>query len=252
VRVAELRARSLTGEQVEQATGRLSDPHRNVLIHVHYRGRTPEEVAAALEVPVSTIRRRLYFALRSLRVFWRRRALRVSGSVYLRKRKRGDQWFARYRIDGRRFNRKLGPAWKEKGRPPAGFYTERKAQEALQAILTDARRGKLAIPDPVRDARTYSDAVEEWLRYVEHERGNSPNTVYDYRRTAEKRLVPEFGKDTELGSITTERIDEYRERLLTEGQLSRRSVQKLLVINHGILKRAKRKGWIRGGQSLGE
>lgn len=36
----------------------------------------------------------------------------------------------------------------------------------------------------------------------------------------------------------------YRERLLTEGELSRRTIQKILVQLYSILKRAKRKGWI--------
>jgi len=42
----------------------------------------------------------------------------------------------------------------------------------------------------------------------------------------------------------TRRIDAYRERLLTETDLSRRTVQKILVQLYSILKRAKRKGWI--------
>lgn len=92
--------------------------------------------------------------------------MRASGRVYIRERKRGDQWYAAYRVAGRRFNRRLGPVWREKGRPPEGYYTKKKANEALQAILTDARRGELALPDPVRDSRTYGDACEEWLRYV--------------------------------------------------------------------------------------
>ena len=37
---------------------------------------------------------------------------------------------------------------------------------------------------------------------------------------------------------------EWRGRLLEDGVLSRRTIQKMLVILHGILKRAKRSGWI--------
>lgn len=57
-------------------------------------------------------------------------------------------------------------------------------------------------------------------------------------------LLPEFSKDTSLEQITTERIERFRERLLDEGQLSRRSVQKVLVLLFGVLKRAKRRKWI--------
>jgi len=39
-------------------------------------------------------------------------------------------------------------------------------------------------------------------------------------------------------------IDKWREELLDEGRLSRRSIQKTLVLLHGVLKRAKRRKWI--------
>ena len=57
-------------------------------------------------------------------------------------------------------------------------------------------------------------------------------------------LLVEFGRDTLLHTIDTKRVDDFRERMLAEGQLSRRTIQKILVLLHGILKRAKRKGWI--------
>jgi len=53
-----------------------------------------------------------------------------------------------------------------------------------------------------------------------------------------------FGAATPLSEITTEAIDAYRERLLAEGRLSRRTIQKALVLLHGILKRAQRRKWI--------
>jgi hypothetical protein len=43
-------------------------------------------------------------------------------------------------------------------------------------------------------------------------------------------------------SITTDRINTYRERLLDEGELSRGTIQKTLVLLFGVLKRAKRRG----------
>jgi integrase len=56
--------------------------------------------------------------------------------------------------------------------------------------------------------------------------------------------MPEFGEETPVASISTRDIDALRERLLAERKISRRTVQKLLVLNYGILKRAKRRGWI--------
>jgi integrase len=170
--------------------------------------------------------------------------MQASGRVYVRQRKRGDQWYMQYRVAGRRFNRRLGPVWKEKGRPAAGYFTKRAANEALQAVLTDARRGELALPDPVGAIHTYGEACEEFLRYVEVEKGRSSSTVKDYQGAINRRLLDAFGKDTPVDAITTEQIDAYRENLLAENKLSRRSIQKLLVINFSVLKRAKRKKWI--------
>lgn len=68
----------------------------------------------------------------------------VSGHVELIQRKRGAQFYVKYRLkDGRQVMKRLGPAWTEAGRPPEGYFTRRTAQHALHALLTDARRGQL-------------------------------------------------------------------------------------------------------------
>jgi integrase len=168
---------------------------------------------------------------------------RVTGHVLLKDRKRGPVYYMKYRLaDGRQVQKLLGPAWTERSRPAAGYYTKRTAEEALQAILVKAREGTL--PDSQkRSGKTFGDACAEWLRYVEHDRQRAPSTVADYSCTV-RVCVAEFGRDTPLEKVTTERIEEWRERLLDEGDLSRRTVQKLLVALFGILKRAKRRGWI--------
>ncbi len=78
----------------------------------------------------------------------------------------------------------------------------------------------------------------EWLRYVEHDKARRASTVRDYRHAAEGSLLPEFGAETPLEAITTERIETYRRRLLTEGKVSRRTIQKLMTLLHGALTRA--------------
>ncbi|HEX3324530.1 MAG TPA: tyrosine-type recombinase/integrase [Solirubrobacterales bacterium] len=168
----------------------------------------------------------------------------VTGHVDLKKRKRGDIWYLRYRLpSGRQVQKRLGPAWAERSRPPAGYFTRKGAEAELAALLTDIRRGE--VPDPGdRFGKTFGDAVAEWLRYVEHEKARRPSTVRDYRNTANGALIDEFGSDAALEAITTERIDSYRQRLLTEGKLSRRTVQKLMVLLHGVKKRAKALRWI--------
>jgi integrase len=166
----------------------------------------------------------------------------VTGHTKLVQRQRGSHWYVKYRLpNGSQVQKKLGPAWTERSRPPAGYFTKRLADEALQEILSDARRGTLAGVN-VRTGRTFEDACMEWLRYVEHDRDRARATVRDYTYVVNGALRPEF--DGPLEKVTTERIDAYRDRLLSEGRVSRRTIEKNLVLLHGILKRAKRKGWI--------
>jgi RNA polymerase sigma-70 factor (ECF subfamily) len=54
--------------QVEEAMRRLGEDHRRVLFETHYRGRPYAEVAAELGVPEGTIKSRVYYGLRALRV----------------------------------------------------------------------------------------------------------------------------------------------------------------------------------------
>ena len=169
---------------------------------------------------------------------------RVTGHVERRDRKRGGPaFYLKYRLaDGAQRMTLLGPVWTERSRPPAGYFTPKTAEEALQATLSDARRGLL--PDSRRSGRTFGEACDEWLRYIEHDRQRRPSTLRDYRNTVNGMLLPEFGRDTALEKVTTERIDKWREEVLDAGQLSRRSIQKALVLLYGILKRAKRRKWI--------
>lgn len=54
--------------QLREALRHLSDPHREVIVECHLRDRPYEEVAAQLDVPVSTLRTRMYYGLRALRL----------------------------------------------------------------------------------------------------------------------------------------------------------------------------------------
>jgi integrase len=138
----------------------------------------------------------------------------------------------------------VGPAWTERTRPPAGYSTRKQAEDALRAFLTDAQRGEL--PDPGQSSgKTFGDAVAEWLRYTEVERQRAESTVRDYRNVANGALLPEFGEDTPLDAIDQDRLDAYRQRLLTEAKVSRRTIQKTMVLLHGIFKRARQLLWIR-------
>jgi integrase len=171
-------------------------------------------------------------------------SVRVSGHVREVARRSGPVFYVKYRLaDGRQVQKRLGPKWTGRGRPAVGYYTDRTAQDALQAILTDARRGTLeGAQTPI--GKTFGDATAEWLRYGAHDKQLAPSTLADYRNVVHGYLNPEFGSETPLEMITTERIELFRERLLEENRLSRRSIQKVLVLLHGVLKRAKRRKWI--------
>jgi integrase len=160
----------------------------------------------------------------------------ISGHVYLKEGKRGASWYYRARLP-REERKRLGPAWKGHGRPPAGHFTGKTAEARLQEVLADARRGRL--DGAVRSGATFADASAEWLRYVEHDRKRRPSTVADYRGVIAHALDPAFGT-LPLEQVTSERIDGYRSRLVAEGRLSARTINKHLVILHGIFRRAMR------------
>jgi integrase len=167
----------------------------------------------------------------------------ISGHVSLVKRKRGDAWHVKYRLaDGKQVKKKLGPAWTTAGRPPAGYFTKRTAQEALQEILTDARRGTLA--NVGASGATFADAAAEYLRFVESVRKLDPNTARDYRSAIKRQLLPEFG-ELPLEKVTPDLIDAFKERLIGEGRVGNRTIVRYLTVLHGIFKRARRVWGIR-------
>jgi integrase len=97
-----------------------------------------------------------------------------TGHVFRVERKRGVSWYAKYRLPNwRQIQKKLGPARSERGRPPAGYFTKRLAENWLRETLHAARRGTLA--GQVRTGATFVDAAAEWLRYVEVDRQRKPS-----------------------------------------------------------------------------
>ncbi len=157
-----------------------------------------------------------------------------SGHVFRVERKRGPQWYAKYRLqDGRQVQRRIGPAWTERGRPPAGYFTKRKADAWLRDLLDQARRGTL--PGQVRTGVTFAEAAEEFLRHIEHDRERKPSTVTGYRALVRSQLLPTFG-DKPIESITTLMI----ERWLAGVERSSSTRMKSLVLLHGIFQRARK------------
>lgn len=164
----------------------------------------------------------------------------ISGHVFRVQGKRGPRWYAKYRLpDGRQVQKALGPAWTQRGRPADGYFTKRTAEAWLRDVLDQAHRGTL--PGLVRTGATFGDAAAEWLRYVEQERGRKASTLADYRSVVRAHFLPAFG-DEPLERITEDTIERWLAAQLREGELSRRSLQKMVVLLNGIFRRA-RKVW---------
>jgi integrase len=131
--------------------------------------------------------------------------------VFRVERTRGAVWYAKYRLpDGRQVQKKIGPAWSERGRPPAGYYTKRLAEDWLRDVMDQARRGTL--PGLVRTGATFADAVAEFMRYAEQERQLKPSTLRGYHSILNAHLLPAFG-DRPIEEITSDEIEQWRANL---------------------------------------
>jgi integrase len=146
----------------------------------------------------------------------------------------GPVWFAKYRLpDGRQVQKRIGPAWTQRGRPSDGAFTKRTAEAWLIQTLLDADAGRLAIQR--RSGVTFAVAAVEWLRYCEDDRACKPTTLRDYRQSLSAHLVPEFG-DLVLEDVSAEAIERWRRNL----QRSARTKNKLLTVLNGVFRRARR------------
>jgi integrase len=157
-----------------------------------------------------------------------------SGHVYRVERDRGPVWYAKYRLpDGRQLQKKIGPAWSGRTRPPAGYFTKHQADDWLRDTLDQARRGTL--PGLVRTGVTVDEAAEEFLRFLEHDRARKPSTIQGYRWLISGRIRPAFG-NTRIEDVTPAAVQAWSARL-TGTASSRR---KTLVTLHGIFQHARK------------
>lgn len=160
----------------------------------------------------------------------------VSGHIRLVERRRGPQWYLRYRLpDGQQVQSRLGPAWLASGPSPLGHYTKQLAEAELQALLENARRATRQ-----SSARaTFADAAVEFLRYVEHVLEVENSTLSDYRSVIDRSLIPRFGA-MPLEAISADLIEAYRDELLDVRKIGNRTIVRHLTVLHGVFRRAKR------------
>lgn len=181
---------------------------------------------------------------------------RVTGHVQLLDRKRGPQWYAKWRdITGKQHMRRLGDAWTGKGRPPAGYVTKKLAEDMLREILVDAGKIEQHVGRPVVPLR---QACAAWLRALEHDHEREWTTIRDYESIVRNYFLPALGPETPIDSITREAVDDWRRTLQEDGRperdddrtgkpprpLSRRTVQKAMTALHSVFAHAIREEWI--------
>jgi Phage integrase, N-terminal SAM-like domain len=159
----------------------------------------------------------------------------VSGHVFRVERKRGPQWYVKYRVGDRQSQKRLGAAWLELGQAPPGYYTRRRPGGiGRHPHGRSARRG----PPSTESSVTVEQAAEEWLRHCEWERGAKASTLSEYGSVVRAHILPRFG-DQSIESVTARQIEAWAAELLASGR-SRRTVNKVLTMLHGIFERARR------------
>lgn len=159
----------------------------------------------------------------------------VSGHVRLRRGKRRSTWYAKWRdADGAFHQDRLGLLWQDKGEPAPGYLREKDAEAALQAILTDARRGA---SEQRRTGVTFDLVAEDWIKWGIRDRDWKPSTLRNNQNDLNKHLNPAFGHKR-VEKITADEIEQWRDELLDERGLSRRTANKQLILLGAILERA--------------
>jgi integrase len=161
----------------------------------------------------------------------------VSGHINLRKGTRGGVWYAKWRdATGRQREKRLAKDWTDKGQPVPGYMRRKEANAALQAILTDARRGLI---EQVRSTVTFASVAEEWFENGKLERDWTPATKSTYRSALDVHLLPEFGA-LRIESIKSARIKRWRDKKVSGDGMQRRQANMMLALLHGIFKYAEK------------
>jgi integrase len=149
-----------------------------------------------------------------------------TGSLFTHRGK----WYGQWRSAGRLTKRAVGPK-REPGSREG--LTRKQAEAELRWLMQSSpnRRSQANV--------TFADAAAEYLRYVGEVRRIDSKTLGDYRGVVEGYLLEEFG-EIDLGTITPDLIDAYKEKLIRAGKLSNRTIVRHLTVLNGIFKRAKR------------
>jgi integrase len=161
-------------------------------------------------------------------------AASISGHVWLYRGKRRETWCAKWRDHTGQHEQRLGRAWTGRGRPPQGFLRRREAEALLEEILVDARRGQLRQQST---GVTFADVAEDWYAKGPMKRDWSASAQVDYRSVLDAHLLPTFGP-RRIETITATQFEGWRDRLVKDGERSRKTVNKIATQAHAIFEHA--------------
>lgn len=184
------------------------------------------------------------------------RGVRASGHLQVKGRRGARRYYALWRDADGRHQRLLGLAHvKESGRrtsrgaviwrtadgpkPGPDWLTPDEAAAELRSLLAAAPTVR---PEPSA-APTFAEVCEEWLRHGERERQLKPSTLLDYRSSTSARILPAFA-DLPVDVISSRDLEAWRQQLLAGGELSHRTINKLVMIVGAVFDRARRRGMI--------
>ncbi len=144
----------------------------------------------------------------------------ATGQVVCDERRKSPVFALRFRAYGRREFVTLGSV--EDG------WTPTKAEEQLQNVLADVRRGiwRPPHPEPAPVDPNFHEFASEWF---EANKGEwRPNTRVDYGWQLTNHLLP-FFRGHRLSQITIAEVDRYRAAKVREGVLSATSINKTIT-----------------------
>jgi integrase len=138
-------------------------------------------------------------------------------------RRRGKSWIVYFRADGKQHF--------------SSYKTREEAELYLTRSQAEKARGEFRAPQRV----TFGEALDEWLRWGEHERGWKATTLGDYKSAANLHLRPPFGH-LRLEAVTADAIERWRGTAMArkKNPIPRRTADKLTAMLHGIFERARK------------
>src|SRR5436190_7037235 len=173
-------------------------------------------------------------------------ARRSTGQIFERRRKRGISYTLRFRAYGERTSMTV-QSWEG--------WTREKAEEELQNILADVRRGiwvpprrEAPVVEPLPEP-TFHEFASQWFGARREEW--RPATRADYEWQLTSHLLPVFSHHL-LSEITVEEVDRYKAEKVRAGELSSASINKTLVRLAQILEVAVEYGHIERNPARGK